>query len=216
MPGFFHSAVALLGVWLCLVAVAPARAGILITIDKAAQRMTVAVDGVPRWIWPVSTGRRGYDTPAGNFRPFRLEEDHYSREWDEAPMPYSIFFTESGHAIHGSYEIRNLGRRASHGCVRLAPRNAAKLFALVQRQGLSNARVVVTGDPNAPIVARRRAPKPAPAQEALNPAPVPADETAASALAAEQAYGYAPMLPPADAATGAFAPPLQIEPMEYR
>ena len=125
MSRFFSSAVALLGaLWLCLVPLSAAQASILITIDKAAQKMTVDVDGATRWTWPVSTGRRGYDTPAGSFRPFRMEEDHYSKEWDDAPMPYSIFFTGEGHAIHGSYETRNLGRPASHGCVRIAPKIA--------------------------------------------------------------------------------------------
>jgi hypothetical protein len=216
MHRFCNSAAALLGAWLCLVPLSPARAGILITIDKAAQRMTVEVDGAPRWTWPVSTGRRGYDTPAGSFKPFRLEEDHYSKEWDEAPMPYSIFFTDGGHAIHGSYETRKLGRRASHGCVRLAPKNAAKLFALVQSQGLGNARVVVTGDPDAPIVAKRNAPKPAPVQEARKPAPLPAAAAETAASAPEQAYGYAPAQPAADAATSAFTQPLQLDPTRYQ
>ncbi len=127
------------------VAVLPAEAAILITIDKSAQRMTVEVDGSPRWTWPVSTGRRGYDTPSGSYKAFRLEKDHFSREWDEAPMPHSIFFTKRGHAIHGSYETRRLGRPVSHGCVRLHPANAAKLYALVERQGVTSAIVVVTG-----------------------------------------------------------------------
>jgi len=148
--------------WLCLTPFSPAQAGILITIDKATQKMTVDVDGNTRWVWPVSTGRRGYDTPTGSFRPFRMEEDHYSKEWDEAPMPYSIFFTSEGHAIHGSYETRNLGRRASHGCVRISPANAEKLFRLVEREGVSKARVVVRGDSDAPAVSKNRAP----AQEA--------------------------------------------------
>ena len=73
---------------------------------------------MPIYDWPVSTGQRGYDTPAGVFKPFRMEKDHFSREWDEAPMPYSIFFTMDGHAIHGSFDIKRLGRPASHGCVR--------------------------------------------------------------------------------------------------
>jgi hypothetical protein len=193
MHRFCLPAAALLGAWLCVVHSSAARAGVLITVDKAAQRMTVAVDGEPRFTWPVSTGRRGYDTPAGSFRPFRLEEDHYSKEWDEAPMPYSIFFTDGGHAIHGSFETRNLGRRASHGCVRLSPKNAAKLFSLVKREGMSNARVVVIGDPNAPIVAKRRMPAATPVQQARSPAVAPA--TAPEVGRPEQAYGYAP--PPA-------------------
>ncbi len=123
----------------------PASAEILITIDKTAQRMTVAVDGSPRWTWPVSTGRRGYATPSGSFTAFRLEKDHYSEEWDDAPMPHSIFFTRKGHAIHGSYEIKRIGTPVSHGCVRLHPANAVKLYALVERRGVTSAKVVVTG-----------------------------------------------------------------------
>ncbi len=125
----------------------PASAGILITIDKSAQRMTVAVDGAVRWTWPVSTGRRGYATPSGSYTAFRMEAEHFSREWDDAPMPHSIFFTKRGHAIHGSYETRRLGRPVSHGCVRLHPANAARLYALVERTGVTNATVVVTGGP---------------------------------------------------------------------
>jgi len=127
-------------------AVAPASASILITVNKSTQQMTVAVDGTTRWTWPVSTGRPGYDTPSGRFTAFRMEADHYSKEWDDAPMPHSIFFTPKGHAIHGSFETRHLGSPASHGCVRLSPANAAKLYALVEEQGLPNTKVVLTGE----------------------------------------------------------------------
>ena len=122
-----------------------ANSAILITVDKAAQRMTVVVDGEMRWIWPVSTGLTKYDTPTGSYKTFRMERKHFSREWDDAPMPHSIFFTQNGHAIHGSYAIRRLGSAASHGCVRLAPRNAAQLFALVRKHGLANTQVMVQG-----------------------------------------------------------------------
>jgi lipoprotein-anchoring transpeptidase ErfK/SrfK len=95
---------------------APAHASILVTIDKTTQRMSVAVDGETRYVWPVSTGRPGYDTPNGTFRPFRMEADHFSKEWDDAPMPHSVFFTKIGQAIHGSLDTRHLGSAASHGC----------------------------------------------------------------------------------------------------
>jgi hypothetical protein len=124
----------------------PVSAAVLVTIDKTTQRMTVSVDGERRYTWPVSTGRSGYGTPSGNFKPFRLEKDHYSKEWDNAPMPNSIFFTSRGHAIHGSYETRRLGSPASHGCVRLSPANAATLFALVKNKGLGNTKIVLTGE----------------------------------------------------------------------
>jgi len=139
-----------------------AQAAVLVTIDKSIQQMTVEVDGRPLYQWPVSTGRAGHDTPGGKFRAFRMERDHFSREWDDAPMPFSIFFTEKGHAIHGSYEVKRLGSPVSHGCVRLAPANAEKLFALVEQEGVLNTTVVLTGiaPSGAPAVARRRLPRP--------------------------------------------------------
>ncbi|ACL58539.1 L,D-transpeptidase [Methylobacterium nodulans] len=131
----------------------PSRADVLIAIDKTNQRMTVSVDGRQRYVWPVSTGMAGYETPSGSFRPFRMERDHFSKEWDDAPMPYSVFFTPVGHAIHGTSHVRQIGRPASHGCVRLRVRNAATLFSLVRAEGLSNTRVVVRGEEM--VVARR-------------------------------------------------------------
>lgn len=122
-----------------------AAQSVLISINKNSQKMTVSVDGEKTYVWPVSTGAPGYTTPSGNYKPFRMEKDHFSKEWDDAPMPYSIFFTPQGHAIHGSPYTKRLGTRASHGCVRLAPGNAAKLFALVQKTGMKNTRVVVKG-----------------------------------------------------------------------
>ena len=142
--------------------VAPARANVMIIIDKSAQKMTVTVDGEHRYTWPVSTGRPGYDTPSGEFQPFRMERDHFSREWDDAPMPNSVFFTKIGHAIHGTFEAKNLGRPVSHGCVRLSTENAAALFALVKEEGVFNTRVRLVGNtPKAADVpvARREPPK---------------------------------------------------------
>lgn len=118
---------------------------LVITVNKVSQKMTVDLDGDQLYKWPISTGAPGYETPSGTFRPFRMEKEHFSKEWDDAPMPYSIFFTGEGHALHGSYHVKSLGRRASHGCVRILPANAAILFALVQKTGMSNTRVVIKG-----------------------------------------------------------------------
>jgi hypothetical protein len=134
-----------------------AHAGVLIEVDKSTQRMQVSVDGKERYSWPVSTGLTRYSTPRGNYTPFRLEEDHRSREWDNAPMPHSIFFTGRGHAIHGSDAVRNLGSPASHGCVRLSRANAATLFALVREEGLNDTKIVIRGDEQ--IAMARKAPK---------------------------------------------------------
>jgi hypothetical protein len=122
-----------------------ADAEVVVVIDKTIQRMTVSVDGQARHSWPVSTGMPGYETPAGAFLPSRLERHHVSREWDDAPMPYSIFFTDAGHAIHGSASISRLGTPASHGCVRLSPQNAGALFRLVAEEGLEHTRIEITG-----------------------------------------------------------------------
>jgi lipoprotein-anchoring transpeptidase ErfK/SrfK len=118
-----------------------AQADVLISINKSAQRMSVAVDGTPRYTWAISSGLDG-GPPSGSYRPERLERMWYSRKYDWSPMPHSIFFYY-GYAIHGTYYISRLGRRASHGCVRLHPSHAATLYALVQSHGRSNTRIVV-------------------------------------------------------------------------
>src|SRR5215470_306866 len=118
---------------------------LLINIDKSKQRMTVFLDGVEKYVWPVSTGLAGYSTPSGTYTATSMNEIWYSKEWDSAPMPHSVFFRKDGYAIHGSLEVRNLGRPASHGCVRISPENAATFFALVKKVGLKNTEVVLTG-----------------------------------------------------------------------
>ena len=130
---------------LTLFATGAAQAKIAITVDKNAQMMTVAVDGVERYQWPVSTGIPSYETPNGSFRTFRMEEDHFSKEFDDAPMPHSIFFTKIGHAIHGTDFEGRLGAPASHGCVRLSKANAATLYAMVEKDGVLNTTVTLTG-----------------------------------------------------------------------
>jgi len=130
---------------LMLFATGAAQAKVFITVDKDAQMMTVAVDGVERYHWPVSTGNPSHETPNGSFRTFRMEEDHYSKEFDDAPMPHSIFFTKIGHAIHGTDSEGRLGTPVSHGCVRLSRAHASTLYALVEEQGVLNATVTLTG-----------------------------------------------------------------------
>ena len=150
-----------------------ARADIRITISKAEQRVVVDVDGSERYRWPVSTGRRGYSTPSGSFRPIRLERSWYSRKYDWAPMPHSIFFYK-GYAMHGTLEERRLGRPASHGCVRLSRANASTLFALLRERGKSSASIEV-------IDGRLPAPLPAPlADPRLNIAEIKATLRSAS------------------------------------
>jgi len=152
-----------------IAATGQAHANILITVDKSTQQMTVQVDGATRWQWRVSTGAHGYDTPSGTFRAFRMEASHFSKEFDDAPMPHSIFFTQRGHAVHGYLNTSHLGLPVSHGCVRLDPQNAAALYAMVKQEGVLNTTVVITGHIPDAAVARRRAPGDQPDEAAATP-----------------------------------------------
>jgi lipoprotein-anchoring transpeptidase ErfK/SrfK len=125
-----------------VLAAMPARADVVVQIDKSSQHMAVSVDGSPRYNWPVSTGRSGYGTPSGVFHPQSMARHYFSRKYYNAPMPYAIFFYY-GFAIHGTTDINRLGGPASHGCVRLHPSHAAALFALVQRNGPRNTRIEI-------------------------------------------------------------------------
>jgi lipoprotein-anchoring transpeptidase ErfK/SrfK len=124
-------------------ALTPAHAGVVVRIDKSSQRMAVSVDGAMRYSWPVSTGRRGYGTPSGVFRPQMMARRWFSRKYYNSPMPHAIFFYH-GYAIHCTYDLRRLGGPASHGCVRLHPSHAAALFALVERRGRGNTKIVIS------------------------------------------------------------------------
>ncbi len=137
--------IALLGLaWISAVPVGAAKPGktVQVTIDISSQSMSVNVGGLPYGRWKVSTARSGYWTPRGSYRPTRLHKVYYSKKYDNAPMPNSVFF-HGGYAIHGTNHIKRLGSPASHGCVRLAPGNAAKLFSLVQRHGFRSVRITI-------------------------------------------------------------------------
>ena len=131
----------------------PAQAGVVVTVDQAAQRLSVSVDGFDRFEWKVSTARWGYHTPNGTYKPQWMARQWYSRIYDMAPMPYSIFFN-GGYAIHGSTDVANLGSPASHGCVRLHPDNAAILFDLV-KANVKDTQIIVTGERPSPPARER-------------------------------------------------------------
>lgn len=112
-------------------------AAVTITVDISDQIMTVDTGGhfLGKYRWKVSTGRAGFSTPKGKYRPYLLKKMHYSRKYDNAPMPHSVFY-HGGYAIHATSHVNALGRPASHGCVRLSPRNAKTLFHLVRQAGM--------------------------------------------------------------------------------
>ena len=112
-------------------------------VNVSTQTMTVTKYGRVLYTWPVSTARRGYVTPRGSYRPTRMHKMWYSRKYDDAPMPYSVFY-HGGYAVHGTSHVGNLGRPASHGCVRLRTKNAAAFYSLVREVGPGNTRIVVS------------------------------------------------------------------------
>lgn len=121
----------------------PAAAKTLVAeVDLSDQRLTVFYKGEALARWKVSTGRAGYRTPTGTFRPQRMYVDYYSRQYDGAPMPHAVFY-DRGYAIHGSYDTWSLGRPASHGCIRLHPGNAEKFFELILTVGAENTQIAV-------------------------------------------------------------------------
>ncbi|MBB5255937.1 hypothetical protein DB728_15795 [Rhizobium leguminosarum bv. viciae USDA 2370] len=121
-----------------------ARAATLVAnISIGKQMMTVSENGFVKYRWKVSTARNGYVTPTGSWSAKWLSRDHRSRKYDNAPMPFAVFFN-GGYAVHATFDLKRLGRPASHGCVRLHPNNAAQFFSLARQAGLANTRVVIT------------------------------------------------------------------------
>lgn len=80
-----------------------------------------------------------YVTPSGVFAIDSMEVMHYSSKYNNAPMPWTMFFN-GGIAIHAATpsEFKALGRKASHGCVRVHPANAKLLFDFVKNEGRGN------------------------------------------------------------------------------
>ncbi|MDR7144658.1 L,D-transpeptidase [Rhizobium sp. BE258] len=123
--------------------VAASAANLVARVSLDAQTMTVTENGFVKYRWKVSTARRGYVTPTGSWSAKWLSLNHRSRKYDNAPMPYAVFFN-GGYAVHATYDLKRLGMPASHGCVRLHPNNAAQFFSMAKQVGLANTRVVIT------------------------------------------------------------------------
>lgn len=134
----------LLILFLTFGAVPAFAAPLSIVVDLSRQEMTVRIGGDVAYVWPVSTGRKGYRTPTGSYKPQRMYREYYSQKYDNSPMPYSIFYS-GGFAIHGTGYTKSLGRPASHGCVRLHPRHAAELYDLVQDFGKGATSIRIRG-----------------------------------------------------------------------
>ena len=120
----------------------PSVPKVVARVDLSDQTMTVYVEEKLSYVFKVSTGRRGYGTPTGRWAAQWLSPRHRSKKYHNAPMPWSVFF-HGGYAVHGTTEVRRLGRPASHGCVRLQPANAKIFYKLVQENGKDNTLVSV-------------------------------------------------------------------------
>jgi lipoprotein-anchoring transpeptidase ErfK/SrfK len=143
MRQLFSAGALALAIMVSSLGLAVARPALVARVDIATQTMTVSRGGAVVDRWKVSTAGKGYRTPTGRYRPTRMHRMWYSRKYDNSPMPHAIFF-RGGYAIHGTGSIKRLGRPASHGCVRLHPCNAAKLYALVREAGAGNTSIVIT------------------------------------------------------------------------
>ena len=123
-------------------AVGSNAANLVAKVNLSSQTMTVTQNGIVKYRWKVSTARQGYVTPTGSYSAKWASRNHRSRKYDNAPMPYAIFFN-GGYAVHATFDLKRLGRPASHGCVRLHPDNAAQFFAMATANGLGNTRIVI-------------------------------------------------------------------------
>ena len=119
-----------------------AEASVIARVDLSEQEMQVLVEGKVVHRWDVSTGRDGYETPTGAWRPVRMHTMWHSRTYNGAPMPHAIFF-QGGYAFHATDAVSRLGQRASHGCIRLAPEHARTFFELVQEIGPHHTRIQI-------------------------------------------------------------------------
>jgi lipoprotein-anchoring transpeptidase ErfK/SrfK len=123
-------------------AIAPPGVPVRAIVDLSNQTMQVFVADQLVDTFKVSTGRKGFGTPPGEYQAEWMVRMWRSRKYNYAPMPWAVFF-HGGYAIHGTTEVRRLGRMASHGCVRLHPDNAKKFFALVMKNGRDNTTITI-------------------------------------------------------------------------
>jgi hypothetical protein len=103
---------------------APAGPALLV-VNLATQRAILFRNGVPIGASTISSGKEGYETPTGVFTVLEKKREHYSKTYDNAPMPNMQRLTWKGIALHAG----NLpGYPASHGCIRLPAQFSSLLF----------------------------------------------------------------------------------------
>ena len=111
----------------------------VVSLDE--QYLYVYRNGVAIGASPISSGRPGRDTPTGIYTILQKEREHHSNLYNNAPMPFMQRLSWDGIAMHGGILP---GHPASHGCIRLPPAFAEKLYEVSERGAvvvISNARV---------------------------------------------------------------------------
>src|SRR6478672_3864513 len=118
----------------------------LVVVNLQTQRLLFFRNGVPIAASSVSSGKTGHETPTGVFTILQKNEKHFSKTYNNAPMPNMQRLTWQGIALHAG----NLpGYPASHGCVRL-PLEFSKLLFGQTNLGMT---VVITSHPDFPHAA---------------------------------------------------------------
>ncbi len=196
----------LLCVWLLLRG--EAQADVELRIDLQRQRMSVMVEGEALHQWPISSGRRGYETPTGTYRPYHLTPLHRSRKYDNAPMPHAIFF-HGGYAIHATSATGRLGRPASHGCIRLSPSAARQLYSLVSDEGMRATRIFIERTQSREVRSKNKISL-AQASPRLMPDPKPRASASLHRLKSQDPIRSASMRPAAPPALSAALVPLGL------
>jgi len=114
-----------------------------IYVDISQQSMRVYQGNRRIYHWRVSTGRRGFGTPRGNFRAKFIRKRHRSHICHGQFMMNAIVLNDKL-AIFGSNSTWKLGQNVSYGCVKISKENSKKLYKLVQSYGKNRVRVKIT------------------------------------------------------------------------
>lgn len=116
------------GDWVWRVKAGPARGAMLITVDLAAETLSVFRDGHEIGVAAIHYGANTTPSPLGRFPIKWKDANHHSRTYDNAPMPYTLRLTDDGVAIHGA-DVD--GRWGTHGCIGVPTPFAKLLFGAV-------------------------------------------------------------------------------------
>ncbi len=111
-------------------------------VNLKRQHVRIYKNNTLLYTWKISSGKNGYRTPIGSYKPLWLSKNYHSKKYNNASMPYAVFFA-NGYAFHGTTSLKRLGKRVSHGCIRLHPSNAREFYRLVRRYGRKNTEIVI-------------------------------------------------------------------------